>query len=39
MADYPVPELGNKTPLQVANKPNMDSIAAQGQSGINQNGS
>ena len=34
MADYPVPELGNKTPLQVANKPNMDSIAAQGQSGL-----
>jgi 2,3-bisphosphoglycerate-independent phosphoglycerate mutase len=34
MADYPVPELGNKTPLQVACKPNMDSIAAQGQSGL-----
>jgi len=34
MADYPVAELGNKTPLQVANKPNMDSIAAQGQSGL-----
>jgi 2,3-bisphosphoglycerate-independent phosphoglycerate mutase len=34
MADYPVPELGNKTPLQVAHKPNMDSIAAQGQSGL-----
>jgi 2,3-bisphosphoglycerate-independent phosphoglycerate mutase len=34
MADYPVPELGNKTPLQVAYKPNMDSIAAQGQSGL-----
>jgi 2,3-bisphosphoglycerate-independent phosphoglycerate mutase len=28
MADYPVPELGNKTPLQAAYKPNMDSIAA-----------
>jgi 2,3-bisphosphoglycerate-independent phosphoglycerate mutase len=34
MADYPVPELGNKTPLQAAYKPNMDSIAAQGQSGL-----
>ena len=30
MADYPVPELGNKTPLQAAYKPNMDSIAAKG---------
>jgi len=34
MADYPVPELGNKTPLQAAYKPNMDSIAAKGQSGL-----
>ncbi len=34
MADYPVPELGNKTPLQVANKPNMDMIAAKGCSGL-----
>jgi 2,3-bisphosphoglycerate-independent phosphoglycerate mutase len=34
MADYPVPELGNKTPLQVAYKPNMDAIAAKGQSGL-----
>ncbi|MCW3996565.1 MAG: cofactor-independent phosphoglycerate mutase [Candidatus Bathyarchaeota archaeon] len=34
MADYPVPELGNKTPLQVAYKPNMDSIAANGKSGL-----
>ncbi len=34
MADYPVPELGGKTPLQVAWKPNMDSITAQGQSGL-----
>jgi 2,3-bisphosphoglycerate-independent phosphoglycerate mutase len=25
IADYPVPELGNKTPLQAAYKPNMDS--------------
>lgn len=34
MADYPVPELGNKTPLQAAYKPNMDSIAARGRSGL-----
>jgi len=34
MADYPIPELGNKTPLQVAYKPNMDAIAAKGQSGL-----
>ena len=34
MADYPVPELDGKTPLQVARKPNMDSIAAKGRSGL-----
>ena len=34
MADYPVPELGNRTPLQAANKPNMDSLAAKGCSGL-----
>ncbi len=34
MADYPIPELGNKTPLQAANKPNMDAIAAKGRNGI-----
>ena len=27
MADYPVDELGNLTPLQKANKPNMDRMA------------
>src|SRR4030065_305594 len=32
--DYPFPELGNKTPLQVAFKPNMDAITAKGQSGL-----
>ncbi len=37
MADYPVPELGNKTPLQVAHKPNMDAIAAKGTSGLIKN--
>ena len=34
MADYPIPELGNKTPLQAAYKPNMDAIAAKGRSGL-----
>jgi len=34
MADYPVPELGNLTPLQAACKPNMDAIAANGRSGL-----
>jgi 2,3-bisphosphoglycerate-independent phosphoglycerate mutase len=34
MADYPLPELGNKTPLQAAHKPNMDAIAAKGQNGL-----
>lgn len=28
MADYPLPVLGGKTPLEVANTPNMDRIAA-----------
>jgi len=34
MADYPLPELGNKTPLQAAHKPNMDAIAAKGRNGL-----
>jgi len=34
MADFPIPELGDKTPLQVAYKPNMDSVAAKGRSGL-----
>jgi 2,3-bisphosphoglycerate-independent phosphoglycerate mutase len=34
MADYPIPELHNRTPLQVAHKPNMDSISAKGKNGI-----
>ena len=34
MADYPLPELGNKTPLQAAHKPNMDKIAAKGRNGL-----
>ncbi len=28
MGDYPIPKLGNKTPLEVANTPNMDLIAS-----------
>jgi 2,3-bisphosphoglycerate-independent phosphoglycerate mutase len=34
MADYPVPELGGKTPLQCANKPNIDFIAKNGVLGL-----
>jgi 2,3-bisphosphoglycerate-independent phosphoglycerate mutase len=34
MADYPVPELDNLTPLQAAHKPNMDAIAAKGRNGL-----
>ena len=30
MADRPVPELGNRTPLQAAHKPNIDSLAKTG---------
>ena len=30
MADWPVPELGHKTPLEYARTPNMDRIAALG---------
>lgn len=34
MADYPIPGLGNKTPLMVAHKPAMDSIARSGRTGL-----
>ena len=34
MADYPLKELGGKTPLQGANIPNMDKIALNGVSGL-----
>jgi 2,3-bisphosphoglycerate-independent phosphoglycerate mutase len=34
MADRPLKELGGKTPLQAADKPNMDWIAANGGSGL-----
>ncbi len=30
MADYPIPELGNRTPLEVANKENMDFLSKNG---------
>lgn len=33
MADEPIAELGNKTPLQVAKKPYIDMLAAKGKSG------
>jgi 2,3-bisphosphoglycerate-independent phosphoglycerate mutase len=33
MADYPVEALNGKTPLQVADKPHMDELAAKGRSG------
>lgn len=34
MADYPVESLGGKTPLQAADKPHIDALAAQGQVGM-----
>ncbi|MEZ4357059.1 MAG: cofactor-independent phosphoglycerate mutase [Eubacteriales bacterium] len=34
MADYPIEELGGKTPLQIAKKPNMDFIAQHGMTGL-----
>ncbi len=34
MSDEPIPELGNKTPLQVAQKPHIDKLAALGRSGM-----
>ncbi len=33
MADYPVPELGHKTPLMAAHKPAMDFVAKSGRTG------
>ncbi len=33
-ADRPIPELGDKTPLQTAKKPHLDELAKQGQSGL-----
>lgn len=34
LGDRPVPELGNKTPLEVADKPNLDRLAAEGECGL-----
>ncbi len=34
MADYPVPALGNKTPMMVAKKPNFDYLARHGEAGM-----
>ena len=34
MADYPVPELDNKTPLQYAKKPNIDSLSKKAEVGM-----
>ncbi len=34
MADWPIPSLGNRTPLEAADKPNMDFMAANGAMGM-----
>ena len=34
MADYPVPALGGKTPMEVADKPNMDTLAGKAEVGL-----
>ncbi|MEI6131795.1 MAG: cofactor-independent phosphoglycerate mutase [Bacillota bacterium] len=34
MSDYPIEQLGNKTPLEAANKPNIDSLAAYSEMGL-----
>lgn len=34
MADYPVPALGGKTPMMMAEKPNLDSLAQRGEVGL-----
>ena len=34
MADLPIPELDGKTPMEAANKPNMDKMAATGEVGL-----
>ena len=37
MADYPIEELGGRTPLEAARTPNMDFIAKHGQTGTGKN--
>ena len=34
MADYPVPALDGKTPMMVANKPNLDYLAQRSEVGL-----
>ena len=34
MADYPVEALGGKTPMEVAKKPNIDTLASKGEVGL-----
>ena len=34
MADYPVEELGNRTPMECAEKPNMDKLAKKSKVGL-----
>ena len=34
MGDYPLPELGDRTPLEVAKTPNMDFVATSGKIGL-----
>ena len=34
MADWPIPSIGDRTPLEAANKPNMDFMASQGSLGM-----
>ncbi|MBO5231436.1 MAG: cofactor-independent phosphoglycerate mutase [Clostridia bacterium] len=34
MADYPVPELDGKTPMELAKKPNIDSLSRKGEVGL-----
>ena len=34
MADYPVPELSGKTPMELANKPNIDLLSSKGEVGL-----
>ena len=34
MSDYPIAQLGNRTPLQFASKPNIDFLASNGEIGM-----
>ncbi|KMQ51253.1 cofactor-independent phosphoglycerate mutase [Chitinispirillum alkaliphilum] len=34
MADFPIPELGNRTPLEAASTPNMDKVVSRGHTGL-----